>query len=133
MTGFGVVAQVALPMLLEHLRVPPRNITVVDFVDHEDILRPWISRGLRFVRERVTPLNHGANPGLVSHFVKRGVLDIGSRFDPATGTWSALPTTAGAPTPRQDHSAVWTGAAMIVWGGIIGGFEYVDDGNRWRP
>jgi len=52
--------------------------------------------------------------------------------DPMTGTvthapiagcgspWKALPT-AGAPSPRYLHSAVWTGSKMIVWGGIVGG------------
>ena len=50
MTGFGVVAQATLPMLLKHLRVPGRNITVIDFQDREDVLRPWLSRGARFIR-----------------------------------------------------------------------------------
>ncbi len=31
-------------------------------------------------------------------------------------SWTALPT-AGAPTARYLHTAVWTGRAMIVWGG----------------
>ncbi len=164
MTGYGVVAQALLPMLLKHLDVSCRNITVVDFVNREALLRPWLARGLRFVQQRVTPLNlsrllsahvrsggliidlawsidcfevlewarnhgvlyvnasveswdpgaethtktavekslysryarmvelvprwqggptavidHGANPGLVSHFVKRGLLDIAAR------------------------------------------------------
>ena len=164
-TGFGVVARAALPMLLKHVRVPLQNITVIDFAEREEALRPWIAKGLHFVRERVTPTNlprllstyvgrggliidlawsidcfdilewahnnevlyvnasleswdtagedlhksalekslyaryerllpiaakwartttavidHGANPGLVSHFVKRGLLDIGARI-----------------------------------------------------
>lgn len=162
-TGFGVVARATLPMLLKHLRVPCHNITVIDFADRERELRPWIAKGLHFIRERVTPLSlprllsthvgrggliidlawsidcfdilewahhndvlyvnasveswdaagdmhkslidkslyaryermlplaaqwqeattavidHGANPGLVSHFVKQGLLDIGSK------------------------------------------------------
>lgn len=160
-TGFGIVAQALLPMLEKRLRMEPREITVIDFVDRRRVLRPWMKRGLRFVRERVTPLNltrllathvdeggliidlawsidcfeilqwahdhgvlyvnasveswgpesssrsvlerslyaryvrlleltgnwrdgptavidHGANPGLVSHFVKRGLVDIAS-------------------------------------------------------
>ena len=161
-TGFGVVAHAVLSLLPRHLRVPARRITVIDFADREDVLQPWIAKGLRFVRERITPLNlarllsthveaggliidlawsidcfdimewarrngvlyinasleswantgadaqktsldkslyaryakllqvaarrdhaptalldHGANPGLVSHFVKQGLLDIG--------------------------------------------------------
>ncbi|MCC7517975.1 MAG: homospermidine synthase [Verrucomicrobiae bacterium] len=162
--GFGVVARATLPLLLKHLRVPCNRITVIDFEDREEALRPWIAKGLRFVRERVTPLSlsrllsahvgrgdliidlawsvdffdivewahnndviyvnasleswdntaadmrktaiekslyaryerllaviekwgdgptavvdHGANPGLVSHFLKRGLLDIAAR------------------------------------------------------
>ena len=162
MVGFGVVAHALLPMLLKHLRVPCSHIVVIDFSDRDDVLRPWIAKGLRFVREKITPfslarllsshagpgdlivdlawsvdffdivrwahdndvlyvnasleswdpsaetyrkplvekslynryskllamvaawrksttavVDHGSNPGLVSHFVKRGLLDIG--------------------------------------------------------
>jgi len=164
MTGFGVVARALLPLLVKRLRVPCGRITVIDFRDRTEVLAPWLRRGLRFVRERVTPQNlrrllaahvgpgdliidlawsidffdivqwahendavyvnasleswdpsaemhqkttiekslyarylkvlplveawrgsatavvdHGANPGLVSHFVKRGLLDIAAR------------------------------------------------------
>ncbi len=161
MTGFGIVAQALLPMVEERLGMQPKQITVIDFEDRRRILRPWIKKGLRFVNERVTPLNlerllathvdqggliidlawsidcfeimrwahhhgvlyvnasveswgpesssrsmverslyaryarlleatsgwsagptavidHGANPGLVSHFVKQGLIDLGS-------------------------------------------------------
>ena len=40
----------------------------------------------------------------------------GSRYDPATDTWTLLPT-AGAPSARFEHVSVWTGQEMIVWGG----------------
>jgi hypothetical protein len=33
--------------------------------------------------------------------------------------WTATSTT-GAPSPRFNHTAVWTGSAMIVWGGFGG-------------
>ena len=43
-------------------------------------------------------------------------IDTGGRFDPAAGTWA--PTTmTNAPAPRDSHTAVWTGHAMIVRGG----------------
>jgi hypothetical protein len=71
-----------------------------------------------------------------------GVLEnTGAQFDPtvgATGTWSATNTT-GAPSPRYNHTAVWTGTKMIVWGGLSGtGFEntggqYDPAGNTWVP
>ena len=40
-------------------------------------------------------------------------------FDPLSGpegTWTKL-SDASSPTPRYQHSAVWTGSSMIVWGG----------------
>jgi N-acetylneuraminic acid mutarotase len=40
----------------------------------------------------------------------------GGRYDPATDSWSPT-TTAGAPSARTKHSAVWTGSKMVVWGG----------------
>ncbi len=36
------------------------------------------------------------------------------------GTWSAISNT-DAPSPRQGHTAVWTGSRLIVWGGKSGG------------
>src|SRR6185369_2824569 len=42
----------------------------------------------------------------------------GGRYDPAADAWTPV-ATAGAPAPRQDHVAVWTGERMIVWGGTV--------------
>ncbi len=46
--------------------------------------------------------------------------DTGGRYDPATDTWTAT-ATGGAPPARYDHTAVWTGTEMIVWGGTVNG------------
>ncbi len=40
-------------------------------------------------------------------------LDDGAAYDPATNTWRALPP--GPLQPRQDHTVVWTGPALL-WG-----------------
>jgi homospermidine synthase len=56
-TGFGIVAQALLPMLEQRAGVRADEVTVIDFADRRRRLRPWIKRGLCFVRERVTPLN----------------------------------------------------------------------------
>jgi hypothetical protein len=43
-------------------------------------------------------------------------LATGARYDPALDT--ATPTsTSGAPAGRLNHTAVWTGSKMVVWGG----------------
>jgi homospermidine synthase len=55
--GFGSVAQCTLPILLKHLNVPHKNITVMDFVDAEPQLKAWIERGVNFVKNKVTEEN----------------------------------------------------------------------------
>lgn len=72
-TGFGAVAHAALPMLLQHLRIPLHNITVIDISDRRDVLRPWIARGVRFVQERVTPMSLAR---LLATHVNRGGLIV---------------------------------------------------------
>ena len=43
----------------------------------------------------------------------------GYEFDPVGNAWSKV-TTTGAPSARSDHTAVWAGNRMIVWGGTNG-------------
>ena len=164
--GYGAVAECTLPILFKHIKVPARNVTVMDFADRSEKLRKWTAKGVKFVRDRVTEANmgkllgkhlgagdllidlawnidacellqwcrdhgvryintstelwdpytsghnahptkrtlyhrhmalrkmiakwdgkgatavieHGANPGLISHFVKQGLIDIGSNL-----------------------------------------------------
>jgi len=40
----------------------------------------------------------------------------GGSYDPATDSWTPI-TATGSPGRRWQHSAVWTGSRMIVWGG----------------
>jgi hypothetical protein len=40
----------------------------------------------------------------------------GGRYDPAADSWQSTNTT-GAPVARMNHTAVWSGSTMIVWGG----------------
>jgi len=70
--GYGAVSKCALPILLKHVKIPYKNITIVDFVDQRKLLRPWIAKGISFFQERVTPINiyqqlskHAARGGLV--------------------------------------------------------------------
>jgi len=54
----------------------------------------------------------------------------GAVYDVAAGTWSLM-STSGAPTARQQHTAVWTGTEMIIWGGYSG--SYLADGRAYNP
>lgn len=164
--GYGAVAECTLPILFKHLKVPAKNVTVMDFVDKKAKLAKWIKKGVQHVQDRVTEGNmatilakyvgpgdilidlawnidaceilqwchdngvryintstelwdpysvganahpttktlyyrhmnlrrmlakwqtkgptavieHGANPGLISHFVKQGLIDIGNQL-----------------------------------------------------
>ncbi|MDB6114125.1 MAG: hss, partial [Lacunisphaera sp.] len=164
--GYGAVAECTLPILFKHLKVPAKNVTIMDFEDRSKKLRQWTAKGVHFVRDRVTESNmttllakhvgpgdilidlawnidaceilqwchdngvryintstelwdpyssgpnahpttktlyyrhmnlrrmlkkwktkgptavieHGANPGLISHFVKQGLIDIGTKL-----------------------------------------------------
>lgn len=44
-------------------------------------------------------------------------LASGARYDPSTDGWTPM-TTVDAPPGRTEHSAVWTGREMVIWGGI---------------
>ena len=46
--------------------------------------------------------------------------------------WTAT-TTTNAPTARSDHTAVWTGSEMIVWGGVANIVGYSNSGGRYNP
>ena len=58
--GYGSVAQCTLPILVRHVNVALKNITVLDFEDRSGELKCWTAKGVRFVRDRVTPKNLGA-------------------------------------------------------------------------
>jgi len=45
--------------------------------------------------------------------------------------WTVTSTT-NAPTGRYDHTAVWTGTEMILWGGLISS-GYANTGGRYNP
>jgi homospermidine synthase len=164
--GYGAVAQCTLPILMKHMKVSPKNVTVMDFEDRREALAAWTRKGVRFVQKKITRANmtsvlgqhvsagdvivdlawnidaceilqwchdhgvlyvntsvevwdpyegaenkhptertlywrhmnlramtgrwkekgptavleHGANPGLISHFTKQGLLDIGKKM-----------------------------------------------------
>jgi homospermidine synthase len=71
--GYGAVAQCALPILLKLVKVPAKNITVMDFEDKKDALKPWTAKGVKFVRARITKQNMGT---LLGKYLSSGDLLI---------------------------------------------------------
>ncbi len=63
-------------------------------------------------------------------------LDTGGRYDPVADTWTAT-STVNAPQERDSPSAVWTGSAVVVWGGGTGvntaQYHNLNTGGRYNP
>ena len=57
--GFGGVARCTLPILLRHLHVDPKLITIIEFDPDDAALRPWLDQGINFVKDRVGQENMG--------------------------------------------------------------------------
>jgi homospermidine synthase len=55
--GYGAVARSTLPILLEHVTIPPDNITIIDSKNKESDLSVWIEKGIKFSRILITPKN----------------------------------------------------------------------------
>ena len=66
-------------------------------------------------------------------------LVTGGRYNPATDTWRPA-SGLNAPEPRSTYATVWTGALMLIWGGLdAGGFDaaiggrYDPSSDSWTP
>ena len=78
--GYGAVAECTLPILFKHLKVPARNVTIMDFEDRSAKLSRWTAKGVRFVRDRVTRENMGR---LLAKHAGRGdlIIDLAWNID----------------------------------------------------
>ena len=60
-------------------------------------------------------------------------LQSGACYDPASDAWTSI-TTTGAPAKRGDHTMVWTGSKVIIWGGYdFDHSDYLASGGRYDP
>jgi homospermidine synthase len=78
--GFGAVARCTVPILLKHIRIDPKRVTIMDFDPNGPALKPWIEQGMTFVQDRVTPENLGA---LLGQHVSAGdlIIDLAWNID----------------------------------------------------
>ncbi len=62
-------------------------------------------------------------------------INTGGRYNPSTNTWLGTSVGTGVPTARVFHTAIWSGSAMIVWGGAANsGFTgETNTGSRYNP
>ena len=56
----------------------------------------------------------------------------GGRYNPATNQWVRT-TVTNAPVGRYNHTAVWKGNEMIVWGGRSSFYDALNNGGRYNP
>ena len=78
--GYGAVAECTLPILFKYVDVPPGNVTVMDFEDRAEKLKPWTAKGVHWVRDRVTRKNMGK---LLGSYVGAGdvIIDLAWNID----------------------------------------------------
>src|SRR5436190_1273238 len=83
MVGFGSIGQGALPLLLRHLAIDPGLSPSAR--SNYALRESALALRSRYSRGPTAVLTHGANPGLVSHFVKQALSDVarGSRVNGA--------------------------------------------------
>jgi len=69
----------------------------------------------------------GKEPGLADGLAN------GARYNPSANNWSTMttPPATGEPSERSSAAGVWTGDALIIWGGNNGG-TYLRSGGLYR-
>jgi len=107
--GYGSVAQCTLPILVKHVRVPLANITVMDFEDRSEELRPWTEQGVHWVRHQITPDNLGETLG---RFLSAGdlLIDLAWNIDCCEIVqWC------------HDHGVLYINTSIELWDPYAGG------------
>jgi len=101
--GYGAVAQCTLPILMKHMKVSPKNVTVMDFEDRREALGAWTKKGLRFVQKKITRANMAA---VLSKQVGAGdvVIDLAWNIDACEILqWC------------HDHGVLYVNTSVEVW------------------
>ncbi|MGD0248266.1 MAG: AmmeMemoRadiSam system protein B, partial [Candidatus Limnocylindrales bacterium] len=139
--GYGAVARCTLPILVKHMSIDPRKVTIIDFDQNEDALKPWIAQGMTFIKDRVTEENLGSLLGkhlsagdmlidlawniectdILQWCHDRGVLYVNTSvelWDPGSGTFNP---TGALGTARDHHTATLLRDGRVL---IAGGDDY---------
>jgi N-acetylneuraminic acid mutarotase len=65
-----------------------------------------------------------------TNYLNTNYLNTGAIYNPVTDSW-IMTSTVEAPAARAQHTAVWTGSEMIIWGGYDG--SELNTGARYNP
>jgi len=56
--GCGSVSQCAIPLVVKLIDVPPKDVTIMDFVDNRKRVKDTLKKGVKYVFDRVTKENY---------------------------------------------------------------------------
>lgn len=100
----------------------------------------WVIHGLSTGRSNHTAVWTGSEMIIWGGKDATNPLNTGGRYDPVTFSWTATSKDdVDTPSGRFNHTAVWTGSEMIIWGGNSGtevlrsGGRYDSVTNNWVP
>ncbi len=109
--GYGSVSQCTLPILLDKIEVPLKNVTIIDFEDKSRALKKYTDNGLNFVLEKITKDD-------LSHVLSKHVDDGGLLIDLA---WNI-----GANDIIgwcHEHNVLYVNTSVEVWDSLSGVFK----------
>jgi N-acetylneuraminic acid mutarotase len=79
----------------------------------------------------VTPVTNAIGTSTISLTLSDGTFNSVINFEIAIyNPWISISTLNG-PSPRNGHTAIWTGTEMIIWGGESNGWKYNPSSNSW--
>ena len=101
--GCGSVSQCTIPLILKHIKVPPQNITIMDFVDNRAQIHESLTQGVRYTQKQITQSNYKK---VLSSFVKSGdlIIDLAWNIDCcAILQWC------------HDHNVLYVNTSVELW------------------
>jgi len=109
--GYGSVSQCTLPILLDKIEVPLKNVTIIDFEDKSRALKKYMDKGLNFVRKKITKENLGK---VLAKYVDKGGLLIDLAWNIGTNDiigWC------------HNHNVLYVNTSVEVWDSLAGVFK----------
>lgn len=105
------MSQCTLPILLDMIDVPLKNVTIMDFEDKASALKPFTDKGIAFVRNRITKENLGSE---LAKYTDDGGLVIDLAWNIGANDiigWC------------HDHKVFYVNTSVEVWDSIEGLFK----------
>ncbi len=101
--GGGAVAQCTIPLILRHIKIEPKNITVIDAVDTRKFMREVLEQGVVFQQQEITKDNF---PQVLGTYLNTGdiCIDLANEVDTLDILTWCLP-----------HQVMYLNTSMNLW------------------